>query len=235
VNNTKRIGQQWKQADGAPELPDGFTVQPDTSVHRASSRAEPLDGLTKKTQMSNWTVLAMLVLCFFVIIRFRPFAAPNPGQGKTLARLQLQPLTGEGPAVRLADLTGRVVLISFWETGSSQSRNALPHFAALERQFRGWPAFRFLAVACARRAKEDYGSLRRDTRALLEEKHLDVLTYADLGGVSRSAVEQAVGLSGYPTTLILDRAGRIRGRWTGYQPGAESEMRQLISRLLSER
>jgi peroxiredoxin len=176
----------------------------------------------------------MIVLCFFLIVRFRPFAARNPAEGKTLPQLRLQPLTFEGQPVELADLTGRVVLINFWETASSPSRQALPHLAAIEEHFRGRPAFKFLSVACGRRTMEDYRTLRRDTRAVIEQEHLDLPTYADPGGVSRSAAQQAVGLSGYPLTLLLDRAGRIRKVWTGFQPGVETEMQQLITRLLEE-
>ena len=234
MSDTEQVDRLVKRANGLPEPPDGFTAQPQSARGRPSGSTEKPDPLTKKSQWSNWTVLAMIVLCFFVIVRFRPFAARNTGEGKTLTQLSLQPLTGEGETLRLADLTGRVVLISFWETRSSLSREALPHLAAIERQFRGQPAFRLLAVSCGQSAKEDFRLLRENTRAVLEEKNVDLATYADPGGVSRSAVEQAVGLSGYPTTLIIDRRGRIRRAWTGFQPGVETEMQQLIVRLLSE-
>ena len=234
MSDTEQADRLVKQADGLPEPPDRFTAQPESAPGRPSGSTAKPDQLTKKSQWSNWTVLAMIVLCFFVIVRFRPFAARSTGEGKTLAQLRLQPLTGEGQPVRLADLTGRVVLINFWETGSSPSREALPHLAAIERQFRGRPAFKLLSVSCGRRAKENFRLLREKTQATLEEENIDLATYADPGGVSRSAVEQAVGLSGYPTTLIIDRRGRIRRAWTGFQPGVETEMQQLIIRLLDE-
>ena len=117
------------------------------------------DRLTEKSQWSNWTVLAMIVLCFFVIVRFRPFAKDNTDEGRTLSQLRLQPLTGQGQPVTLADLTGRVVLINFWEARSSLSREALPYMAAIEKQFRSRRGFRLLAVSCDRRAKEDFREL----------------------------------------------------------------------------
>lgn len=241
MSDTEQADRLVKQANGRPEPPDGFTAQPDSATAwpdsaggRPSGSTKKPDQLTKKSQWSNWTVLAMIVLCFFVIVRFRPFAARNTGEGKRLTQLSLQPLTGEGQPVGLADLTGRVVLINFWETGSKPSREALPHLAAIERKFRGRPAFKLLSVSCGRRAKENFRLLREKTRATLEEENVDLATYADPGGVSRSAVEQAVGLGGYPTTLIIDRRGRIRRAWTGFQPGVETEMQQLIVRLLSE-
>jgi peroxiredoxin len=234
VNNTQQVPRAAEPPDGLGELPDSFTVEPDGPTQQPSGSAQQPDQLTRKTQLSNWTVMAMIVLCFFVIVRFRPFAAQNATEGKTLTQLQLQPLTFEGPTLRLADLTGRVVLITFWETTSSLSRQELPHLAALKQHFRGRPAFKLLAVSCGRRAKEDVRLLRKETRAVLERENVELPIYADLGGLSRSAVQQAVGLSTYPTTLILDRGGQIRRAWTGFQPGFETEMQQLITQLLEE-
>jgi len=234
VSDTEQLHRPAKQPEGLRDLPDGFIVQPDRPTAKPGDSTLQRDQLTRKTQLSNWTVLAMIVLCFFVIIRFRPFAAQNSGEDKTLAQLRLQPLTFEGQPVELADLAGRVVLINFWEPGSSPSRQALPHLAAVEKRFRSRPAFKFLSVACDRRTTEDSRTLRRDTRAVMEQERLDLPIYADPGGISRSAVQQAVGLSGYPVTLILDRAGRIRKAWSGFQPGVETEMQQLITGLLQE-
>ena len=239
--DTEQVDHLVEPADATPESPDGVTVQPDDlAVQPGSpagqptvSTAEP-DRLTRNAQLSNWTVLAMIILCFFVIVQFRPFASRNTGEVKTLSDLGLQPLTGQGQPVKLADLTGRVVLLNFWEPQSSASRKALPQLAAVERQFRGRSAFRLLSVSCRESAKEDFRTLRKSTRAALEKKNVDFPTYGDAGGVSRSAVDQAIGLSDYPTTLILDRQGRIRGAWTGFQPEVKAEMQQLVARLLDE-
>jgi thiol-disulfide isomerase/thioredoxin len=232
--DTRQADRLAEQVKALLQSTQAAAVQPASPAAKPNDSTGEPDRLTKKSQWSNWTVLAMIVLCFFVIVRFRPFARNNTGEGQTLSQLRLQPLTGQGQPVTLADLTGRVVLINFWEARSSLSREALPHMAAIEKQFRGQPAFRLLAVSCDRRVKEDFRQLREHTRAALEEKNVDLPTYGDPGGVSRSAVEEAVGLSGYPTTLILDRWGRIRRAWTGFQPGVETEMRQLITQLLDE-
>lgn len=234
MTDTGQIDPLVEPADATPESTDGLAVRPDSSTGSPGRSAARPDKLTKNTQWSNWTVLAMIVLCFFVIVRFRPFAGRGTGEVKTLAQLGLQPLTGQGQPVGLADLTGRVVVLHFWEPESSPSREALPHMAAIESQFRGRSAFRLLSVSCGQSTKEDFRTLRKSTRAVLDEKHVDLPTYGDAGGISRSAVERAVGISGYPTTLILDRQGRIRRVWTGFQAGMETEMQQLIARLLDE-
>jgi hypothetical protein len=234
VSDTEQVDQAVEQADSLGELPDGFTVQPDGGSWQPSSSGPRQDRLTKNAQLSNWTVLAMIVLCFVLIVRFRPFAARDGAEGKTLAQVRLQPLVTQGQPVGLEDLTGRVVLLVFWEPDAALSRDAFSQVAALERQFRGRPTLRFLPVSCSRSAREDVRRLRGRTREVLRAERLEVPTYSDPGGVTRSAVDEAVGLSGYPTTLILDRQGRIRKAWTGFEPGIEAEMRQLLTKLLDE-
>jgi hypothetical protein len=234
VSPTEQLLRPLDKPEDRNALSHQSIVQADDPEAKSSDTASQHDQLTRQTQWSNWTVLAMIVLCFFVIVRFRPFAARDAGQGKTLTELRLQPLSFQGQPVQLRDLTGRVVLMSFWETGSSASQQALPHLAAVEKQFRGQPAFKLYSVACGRRTMEDYPTLRRDARQVMQEEHLDLPIYADPGGISRSAIQQAVGLSGYPVTLLLDRAGRIRQAWTGLQPGVETEMQQLVAQLLEE-
>ena len=58
---------------------------------------------------------------------------------------------------------------------------------------------------------------------------------ADPGGVTREAVGRAIGFKGFPTTLVLDRQGIIRGHWLGYEPGLETEMTALVDQLLTEK
>lgn len=241
MTDTELADRLIERPDAPPEQPKGLGQQPGGSLNprdplskQPHSRTEQPDRLSKTSEWSNWTVLAMIILCFFVIVRFRPFAAQSTGEANTLPELRLRPLTGGGRPVTLADLTGRVVLINFWQAGSSPSGQQLSHLAAIRNEFRGQPAFRLLAVSCPRHAKEDLRELRENTREFLREKKVDLPVYADPGGISRSAVDQVVGLSRYPTTLVVDRWGHVRRAWVGYQPGHEAEIRQLVARLLEE-
>jgi len=196
------------------------------------------DALTQKSQWSNWTVLAMLVLCFFVLIQFRPFESRDPaeqaGVGEKLPQLRLRPLDGNDKTVALSDMAGRVVLLNFWGTWCPPCREELPHIAALYREFRSRPAFELLAVSCEEDGTENLASLRQATEGFLKQQRIDVPVYTDRGGVTRAAVRQVVGFAGYPTTLVLDRQGCVRGVWSGYRPGMEDQMRELVARLLEE-
>lgn len=197
------------------------------------------DRLSTRSQWSNWMVLAVIVICLLAIYHLRPSEAPDgeghPAVGKPLPTLQLKPLTGGQQPVVLGDLTGRVVLLNFWGTWCPPCLAELPHIAALEKQFRARPNFRLLAVSCGHGRQEDLHTLSENTKATLQSNDIDMPTFADPGAVTRGAVDQVAGFEGYPTTLILDRHGAIRGVWSGYRPGVEAEMRDLIGRLLVER
>ena len=60
-------------------------------------------------------------------------------------------------------------------------------------------------------------------------------TYNDPEGANRQALALLLGRPaiGFPTTVLLDRAGIIRAIWQGYSPGAERQMQQLVSDLLA--
>ena len=81
--------------------------------------------------------------------------------------------------------------------------------------------------------EEDLEELRADTAALLALKDVDMPTYADPEQVSRRAVDEVIGFQGYPTTLILDRQGVIRGVWDGV--ASAHQLETLIDRLDEEK
>jgi cytochrome c biogenesis protein CcmG, thiol:disulfide interchange protein DsbE len=207
-----------------------------TNAEQDEQATPSADRLSRRSGWSNWTVLALLVLCFFLVVRFQPLHwagcqdAPEPG--KTLSQLRLQPLTGGTQPVTLADLSGQVVLVYFWGTWCPPCRTELARIADIERKFHDQPAFKLLAVSCGRGVKEDPAVLDYDTRVFLQQANITMPTYCDPENLSRQAVDEAVGFE-YPTTLVLDRQGTIRGVWSGQaDPGEDGEMRQLIARLL---
>ncbi len=196
------------------------------------------DLLQRQSQWSNWTVVAMLVLCFFVLIQFGPLSArsgaEHRGVGQTLPRLRLQPLTGSAKPVDLKDLTGRVVLLNFFGTSSPASSEQLPHLADIRRKFSDRPAFRFLAVSCGRSMRENVPALRQSTTDLLQELGISLPTHVDPGGYTRLALDQAAGFDGLPTTVLIDRLGRIQAAWIGFEPGMEVQIEQFTTQLLDE-
>lgn len=174
-----------------------------------------------------------------ILIWFLPLVQPGaslrsiqPAVGAKLPRLELVPLTAAGPPVTLADLAGKVVLIEFWGTWCPPCQQEIPHIAALGQKYRDRNDFRLLAVSCGASLDEDFDKLQVATETFLAAKGLDLPTYADPGDVTRMAVDEVGRFWCYPTTLVLDRQGVIRGVWTGYEPGTEKEIVKLVQALL---
>ncbi len=183
-------------------------------------------------------VTAATLLCG--ACRRQPVPVPQPQQpqprgiGAPLGQLKLQPLTGDPPAVSLAGLRGSVVLLNFWGPWCGPCREELPLIAEIYRRHRDDADFKLLAVSCGQGGGDnDLAPLRRETAALLKKMDISLPTYADPGEVTRDAVDDIAGFEGFPTTLLLDRQGVIRGVWLG--PVPEKEVEELIAGLLAEK
>lgn len=161
-------------------------------------------------------------------------AAEHPAVGKRLAALQLVPLVGDAEPVTLDDLAGKVVLVNFWGTWCPPCRVELPHIVEMQRKYADRDDFRLLAVSCGSGGQEDLIRLRNDTEDFLNRQGVAMPIYADPGGTTRTAAARLDAFSGYPGTILLDRAGTIRGVWVGYSPGVEQQVEQLVNQLLAE-
>jgi thiol-disulfide isomerase/thioredoxin len=162
---------------------------------------------------------------------------PNhEGVGTKLATLSLRPLTFAGNDLTLDNLQSRVVVLNFWGTWCPPCREELPHVAELARKYKQNERCRVLAVSCGGGADpiSAMPELQSETARLLAARHIELPVYADPEAVTRRAVEEAVGFDGYPTTLVLDSQAVIRGIWTGYAPGEEKSVAELVEQMLGK-
>jgi thiol-disulfide isomerase/thioredoxin len=155
----------------------------------------------------------------------------HPAVGQKLGQLELQSLTGESQDTTLPDLSGQVVLINFWGTWCPPCIQEFPHIDELEEKYAGREDFRLFAVSSAP-GSSAIDDLRSETEEFLKANGSDLPTYADVEDRTRASVEETVGWQGYPTTVVLDRGGTIRGVWVGYEPGTEQAMDALVGELL---
>ncbi|HEX4000155.1 MAG TPA: TlpA disulfide reductase family protein [Pirellulales bacterium] len=186
---------------------------------------------------AKWILMffALAVIGLVAIQFFMPHNAGNQqgGIGDRLPDLQLQPLTGNVQPVSLKLLAGKVVLLDFWGTWCPPCRAEFPHIVELGAKYRYRPDFQLLAVSCGE-GEDDTKSLRQPTESFLAENKLDAATYFDPQGFTRQQLDKVAGFEGYPTTLVLDRKGIIRGLWVGYEPGVEQKIGDLVAKLLAD-
>jgi cytochrome c biogenesis protein CcmG, thiol:disulfide interchange protein DsbE len=196
-----------------------------------------------KSPLPFWIVLAIGALFIVVWMLFlRPHislkrATEGAAIGQALPLLDLQPLTGATEPLSLEGIRGKVTLINFWGTWCPPCVVEFPHLVELWDRNRDNPQFLFVSVSSTFDLQENVEEVREKTLQFLKSRSTAMPTYIDATGVSRQMLSSVMGelTMAYPTTILLDRAGIIRGVWRGYQPGYEGEMERLASKLLEEK
>jgi cytochrome c biogenesis protein CcmG/thiol:disulfide interchange protein DsbE len=204
---------------------------------------ETLIDTPKRSNTATWIVLAIVVALFFGwVLLLRPEismkkATESPGVGQPLVALDLEPLTNATAGLTLVDVRGKVTLINFWGTWCPPCIREFPHMVELWDEFRDQPDFKFISVSSTFDAPENVADVHEKTLQFLKSRSTSMPTYIDVNGATRQLIASVLGepsLS-YPTTIVLDRTGIIRGTWTGYESGDEHQMQKLVAKLLSEK
>jgi peroxiredoxin len=130
--------------------------------------------------------------------------------------------TPGGEVHRLTDHAGQVVLLNFWALWCGPCREELPVLERLHGELRD-EGLAIVAVNVDRGGAED-------VQRFAEQKGLSFEILHD----PEQRVATSYGVVGYPTTVVIDRAGRIvlseLGAWDWSHPDAVAWLRELISR-----
>lgn len=171
--------------------------------------------------MAHFTFLARLLgaaalaLCATALQAASPPVAPARGAPDFTL-----PSIG-GPNLRLQEQRGRVVLVNFWATWCGPCRVEMPHLNRLYDKYRD-AGFVLLAVNIDEDPKN---------AANLASKlgmRFPVLLDTD------KKVSRLYDLSAMPSTMLIDRDGRVRYTHRGYRDGYEQTYEQQIRELLRE-
>ena len=166
-----------------------------------------------------------LIFVLFISSLIFPAAAyardPEIVQGNVQApALRLPDLAGK--PVDLKDFKGQVVLVNFWATWCPPCREEMPSLWNLQNELRDYP-FRVIAVNMGETTVEVNTflpqAMKRDFVVLMDRQ----------GGVL-----QNWSISGFPTSYIIDKHGRIRYRLAGPAEWDSFDNKELIKKLLAE-
>jgi len=194
----------------------------------------------RRSPLVIWLTLAGIagLALLYVAVAPAPFqpVRRHPAVGSPLPTVNLTPLTVDGPPLELRDLRGKVVLLNFWGTWCPPCVEEFPHLERVAAKYAKDSGFRLISVSCEAGPDEaDLTELREQTRAFLKQMESATPTYADPSGDTRRAIEIVSGEGfAYPTTLVLDRDGVIRGFWIGYSPQAIKEIERTLRELLEK-
>ncbi len=124
----------------------------------------------------------------------------------------------EGNRRTLAEFKGKVVLVDVWATWCPPCRQSLPEVAALQKA--GGETYAVLPISVDRAGWGDVNPF------LAQNPQLALTAFLPDGP---QALEPFGEIRGIPTTLIIDRQGRLVQRWSGY---AEGRARQALNEAL---
>lgn len=116
-------------------------------------------------------------------------------EGKQAVDFTLKDLQGKD--VRLADLSGKVVMLNFWATWCPPCRAEIPSMVKLNEQMAGKP-FQMLCVSIDDGGKED-------VEAFFKREGVQLPALTDPG----STVGKQYGITGVPETFIIDKKGKV--------------------------
>jgi thiol-disulfide isomerase/thioredoxin len=159
----------------------------------------------------------LLAVAAFAVAAAGAAAAVTPSAGApdfTLPSL-------DGPNLRLQEQRGRVVMINFWASWCGPCRVEMPHLARLYEKYRG-SGFTVLAVNI------DESPQKAASLATQLGMRFPVLLDTD------KKVSRLYDLSTMPSTVLVDRDGRVRYLHRGYRDGYEETYDKQIRELLRE-
>ena len=129
--------------------------------------------------------------------------------------------TLDGPNLRLQEQRGRVVLVNFWATWCGPCRQEMPHLSKLYDKYRA-SGFVLLGV-----------NVDDDTKNAVElAAKLGLKFPVSLDNDKK--VSRLYDLSAMPSTVLIDREGKVRFVHRGYKDGYENTYDQQIRGLLKE-
>lgn len=218
------------------------------------------DRSARKRLLGDLLLAAVCFALVFAIFFWRPMGQPDPTRhpavgkpGDFLHVYSLEELPKpsgivESPVspviapVTLDTLHGLVTVVVFWGPWIPTSEEAVSRLAGM-LPVTTRKDFRFVAVACPpppdRTLPEDFLVW---THTTWQGLHLPTPCYVDLERTSQyrflllaqPEVSEAATLPPLPipTIVLLDRNGLIRAVWTGWLPGYDRQVSQMVDRLL---
>lgn len=140
------------------------------------------------------------------------------------ARLTDMPFTdAEGYERRLSDFQGQTILLNFWATWCAPCVHEMPSLDRLE-QAKGGRDFIVIAMSNDRGGANVVDPFYEETGLTALGKYYD----------PRGELGRALGVTGLPTTILIDKNGYERGRLQGPAEWDSPEAKSLVDAVVKE-
>jgi peroxiredoxin len=148
-----------------------------------------------------------------------PLAAGATEEGKPAPDFTLKSVTGKN--LKLSEMTGNVVLINFWASWCGPCREEMPLLNALHNKYAPL-GFSVLGVNV-----EENGDA---AKGFLKDFPVDFPVLLD----SVNQVSKQYQVIAMPTTVVVDRDGKVRYLHQGYKAGDEAKYQKMVKALVRE-
>ena len=174
----------------------------------------------KKIQQSWWKYLTIVSLSLGLSFSLSNCAKERP-PGQALAP-EFKLATLEGQEVALSALKGKVVLLDFWATWCAPCREAIPHLIDLHKTF-GQNGLEVIGMSVDKGEGE---TVRRFV------KSMDI-PYPII--ITPDEVQREYGVVSLPTTILIDREGKIRQKFLGFTSEISKQLTGMVEELTAEK
>ncbi|HET8948466.1 MAG TPA: TlpA disulfide reductase family protein [Candidatus Polarisedimenticolia bacterium] len=176
------------------------------------------DGCRRRLRAGAVLLLFLSATCVPVPGLAGDASPPAPGGPAPLAAGDAAPafegIALDGAAVSLAGLRGRVVLLNFWGIACPPCRIEMPELEKIRRRH----------ADLAMLGIEEMNATAAEARRFVETMGVRYPILLDPG----ERIGRLYRLEAHPTTVVLDRRGRISWMSAGYLRGDEREIEQAV-------
>jgi len=127
----------------------------------------------------------------------------------------------DGTELRLSELKGQVVMVNFWATWCGPCRQEMPLLQQLQLKYEPL-GFTLVGI----NVEPDSAG----ARTWLQKAPVTFPILFD----RQNQVAERFGVQGMPSSVFIDRAGKVRHVHRGYQPGDESKYADMVRSLVKE-
>ena len=171
-----------------------------------------LPALTTRPRYTWWAA-ALFSVCVL------PAVGAMPPIGQKAPDFTLR--TNAGKNQKLSELRGQVVMINFWATWCPPCREEMPHLNRLYDQYRK-TGFVLLGVNV-----DDNAQQAQDMARELQ------IAFPVLFDTTKQ-VSRRYDVDAMPSTVIVDRDGKVRYIFRGYRPGTEQRYDAAIREMIKQ-